>query len=63
MSSVKETPTYWKHCLYDVLAIVKQLGIRTYFSTLSRAYLLREELPYIINKLNNQELSTEKLIY
>ena len=39
MSSVKGTPEYWKQFLYDVLAIVKQLGIPTYFLTLSCADL------------------------
>ena len=29
MSSVKGTPAYWKQFLYDVLAMVKQLGIPT----------------------------------
>ena len=35
ISSVKGTPAYWKQFLYDVLAMVKQLGIPTYFLTLS----------------------------
>ena len=29
MSSVKGTPPYWKQFLYDVLAIIKQLGTRS----------------------------------
>ena len=33
MSSVKETPAYWKQFVYDVFAMVKQLGIPTYFLT------------------------------
>ena len=60
MSSVKGTP-YWKQFLYDVLAMVKQLGIPTYFLTLSCADLRWEELSYIIKKLNNLELSEEEL--
>ena len=39
MSSVKGTPSYWKQFLYDVLAMVKQLGITTLFLTLSCADL------------------------
>ena len=31
MNSVKGTPTYWKQFLYSVLAMVRQLGIPTYF--------------------------------
>ena len=34
MSSVKGTTAYWKQLLYDVLAMVKQLGIPKYFLTL-----------------------------
>ena len=61
MSSVKGTPAYWKQFLYDVLAMLKQLGITTYFLILSCADLRWEELPYIINKLNNLGLSDEEL--
>ena len=61
MSSVKGTLAYWKQFLYDVSARVKQLGIPTYFLTLSCADLRREELPYIINKLNNLGLCEEEL--
>ena len=35
LSSVKETPTYWKQFLYDVLPMVKQLEIPTYILILS----------------------------
>ena len=41
--------------------MVKQLGIPTYFPTLSCADLRCEELPYIINKLNNLGLSDKEL--
>ena len=61
MSQVKGTPAYWKQFLFDVLAMVKQLGIPTYFLTLSCADLRWEELPYIINRLNNLGLSDEEL--
>ena len=61
MSLVKGTPAYWKRFLYDVLAMVKQLGIPMYFLTLSCADLRWEELPYFIKKLNNLGLSGEKL--
>ena len=61
MSSVKGTPVYWIQFLYDVLAMVKQLGIPTYFLTFSCAGLRWGELPYIINKLNNLGLSDEEL--
>ena len=41
--------------------MVKQLEIPKYFLTLSCADLRWEELPYIINKLNNLGVSDEEL--
>ena len=61
MRSVKGTPACRKQFLYNVLAMVKQLGIPTYFLTLLRADLRSEELPYIINRLNNLGLRKEEL--
>ena len=61
MSSVEKTPAYWTQFLYDILAMVKQLGIPTYFLTLSCADLRWEKLPCTINRLNNVELSEEEL--
>ena len=61
MSSVKGTPAYWKQFLFEVLAMVKQLEMPNYFLTLSCADLRWQELPYIINKLNNLGLSDKEL--
>ena len=63
MNSIKGTPAYWKHFLYDVLAMVKQLGLPTFFLTLSCADLRWEELVLIIGKLNNIDISKEELDY
>ena len=41
--------------------MVKQLGIPTYFSTLSSANLRWDELPHISNKLNNLNLTDEEI--
>ena len=60
MSSVKGTPSYWKQFFYDVLAMVKQLGIPSSL-TLSRADRRSKELWYIIIKLNNLALSDKEL--
>ena len=51
MRSVKGTPAYWKTFLHDVLAMVKQLGLPTFFMTLSCADLKWIELIKIIAKL------------
>ena len=61
MSSVKGKPAYWEKFLYDVLAMVKQLWIPTYFLAFSCADLICEELPCIIKKLSNLGLSEEEL--
>ena len=61
MSSVKGTPAYWKQFLHELIPMVKQLGIPTYFLTLSCADLRWDELPHIINKLNNLNLSDEEI--
>ena len=39
MNVIKGTPAYWKKFLHEVLAMVKQLGIPTFFLTLSCADL------------------------
>ena len=31
MSAIKGTPAYWKKFLHEILAMVKQLGIPTFF--------------------------------
>ena len=61
ISLIKGKSAYWKQLLYDVLAMVKQLGVPTYFLILSSANLRWEELPYIVNKFNNLGLSEEEL--
>ena len=37
MNAIKGTPAYWKKFLHEVMAMVKQLGIQTFFLTLSCA--------------------------
>ena len=44
INSVKETPAYWKQFLFDILVIVKQLGIPIYFLTLSCAKIGRPKM-------------------
>ena len=35
MTCIKETPVYWQKYVFDVLTMVTQLGIPTFFLTLS----------------------------
>ena len=55
MNTVKGTPAYWKKFLLEVLAMVKQLGLPTFFMTLSCADLRWNELISIILKLNGSD--------
>ena len=63
MKSVKGTPAYWKHFLHDVLAMVKQLGLPTFFVTLSCADLRWKELILIISRLNKIDTLETELAY
>ena len=63
MKSIKGTPPYWKNFLYDVLAMVKQLGLPNFFLTLSCADLQWNELLLIIARLNNIELGDNDFDY
>ena len=40
MSPIKGTPAYWKRFLFELFAMVKHLGLPTYFMTLSCADLI-----------------------
>ena len=61
MNAIKGTPVYWKKLdeADEVLAVVKQLGIPTFFLTLSCADLRWNELISIISKLNGLNISEE----
>ena len=61
MNAIKGTPAYWKKFLHEVLAMVKQLGIPTFFLTLSCADLRWNELISIISKLNGLNISEEDI--
>ena len=61
MSPIKGTPAYWKKFMKDVMAIVKQLEIPTFFLTLSCADLRWNELLSIISKINGIEVSKKFL--
>ena len=61
MNQLKGTPAYWKRFLLEVLAMVKQLGLPTYFMTLSCADLRWNELVDIIQKLKGQEMTEEEI--
>ena len=61
MSTIKGTPAYWKKLLYEVLAMVKQLGLPTFFITLSCADLHWNELISIIVTLNKEKITEDDI--
>ena len=61
MNTIKDTPTYWKRFIYEVLAMVKQLGIPMFFMTLSCADLHWNELISIIAELKVENLQEEHI--
>ena len=61
MSGIKGTPAYWKKFLFDVLAMVRQLGCQTFFMTLSSADLTWNELVSIISDISKLQLSEEDI--
>ena len=52
MNSIKGTAAYWKKFKSEVLTMVKQLGVLTFFLTLSYADLRWDESIKIIQKLS-----------
>ena len=59
MNTLKGTPAYWKRVQLEVLAMIKQLGLPTFFITLSCADLRWHELIEIIYKLNEGDILTD----
>ena len=61
MNNIEEAPAYWKKFSFDVLAMVKQLGVPTFLMTLSSADLKWNELVSIVNKLHKLDLSEDNI--
>ena len=61
MNTIKGTPAYWKKSLYEIRAMVKQLGLPTFFMTLSCADLQWNELISVIAKLNGENLEEDDI--
>ena len=59
MNAIKGTPAYWEKFLHEVLAMVKKLGMQTFFLTHSCADLQWSELTSIVSKLNGLNISDE----
>ena len=63
MGNIKGTPAYWKKFLCEVLSMAKQLGLPTFFMTLSCANLQSDELISIITSLRGKILTQEEIYH
>ena len=59
LKQVRGTPAYWQKVHYDVLAMIRQLGIPTWFLTLSAAEMKWPEVIQIIARQYGEILSDE----
>ena len=61
LRQIPGTPPYWQKFMYEVVAMVKQLGIPTWFMTLSCADLRWPELFQIIAKMQGKKMTNEEV--
>ncbi|XP_028414140.1 uncharacterized protein LOC114537203 [Dendronephthya gigantea] len=61
LRQIPGTPPYWQKFMYEVVAMVKQLGIPTWFMTLSCADLRWTELFQIIAKTQGNDITDEEI--
>ena len=61
LRQIPGTPPYWQKFMYEVVAMVKQLGIPTWFMTLSCADLRWPELFQIIARTQGKNLTNEQV--
>ena len=63
MNTLKGDSAYLKHFQLEVLAMIKQVGLPTFFITLSCADLRWHEVIEIIYKLNEGDILTDDDIH
>ncbi len=61
LRQIPGSPPYWQKFMYEVVAMVKQLGIPTWFMTLSCADLRWPELFQIIARTNGNNMTDEEV--
>ena len=61
LRQIPGTPPYWQRFIYEVVAMVKQLGIPTWFMTLSCADLRWPELFQIISRIQGKDITDEEV--
>ena len=61
LRQIPGSPPYWQKFMYEVVAMVKQLGIPAWFMTLSCADLRWPELFKIIARTNGEDITDEEV--
>jgi hypothetical protein len=61
LRQIPGTPPYWQKFMYEVIAMVKQLGIPTWFMTLSCADLRWPELFQIVARTQGRDITEEQV--
>ena len=61
LRQIPGTPPYWQKFMYEVVAMVKQLGIPTWFMTLSCADLRWPELFQIVARTQGRDITEEQV--
>ena len=61
MNTIKGIPAYWKKFLHDILAMIKQLGLPTFFLALSYADLRWNKIISKIPKLKGSVSSKDEI--
>ena len=61
MKNKKGSPAYWQRFMYDVLAMIKQLGPPSWWMTFSCADLRWNEIYKILSKLQGKELPHQEI--
>jgi len=61
LRQIPGTPPYWQRFMYEVVAVVKQLGIPTWFMTLFCADLRWPELFQIIFRMQRKDITDDEV--
>ena len=61
LRGIPGSPPYWQKFMYEVIAMVQQLGIPTWFLTLSCADLRWNELFHILSRIKGENITDEEI--
>ena len=61
MKNIPGSPSYWKRFMYEVIAIIKQLGPPSWWMTLSCADLRWNVICKILSKLKGKEMTDDEI--